>query len=98
MYSLTALEGALLALVICTTATVLVLGVRRFFPRAMQAVTAGVDCPLIRQRATAELARDEWTRRFVDVTCCSVLGTPGVALCRKACLLAVARSPRFTRS
>jgi len=98
MYSVTTLEGALLALAISTMATVLVLGVLRFFPRAMQAITTGVDCPLIRQRTTAELARDEWTRRFVDVTCCSVLGTSGVALCRKTCLLAVARSPRFTRS
>ena len=98
MYSLTTLEGALLAIAISTTATGLVLGVLYFFPRAMQTITAGVDCPLIRQRATAELARDDWTRRFVDVTCCSVLGTSGVALCRKGCLLAVARSPRFTRS
>jgi hypothetical protein len=98
MYSLTTLEGALLVLAVSTITTVLVLGVLRFFPRAMQVVTAGVHCPLIRQPATAELARDEWTRRFVDVTCCSVLGTPGVALCRKGCLLAVARSPRFTRS
>jgi len=98
MYSLTTLEGTLLALAISMTATALVLGVLRFFPRAMQAITAGVECPLIRQRATAELARDEWTRRFVDVSCCSVLGTAGVALCRKGCLLAVARSSRFTRS
>jgi hypothetical protein len=98
MYSLTTFEGALLALAISATATVLVLGVLRFFPRALQAITAGVDCPLIGQRATAEIVRDEWTRRFVDVTCCSVLGTPGVALCRKGCLLAVARSPRLRRS
>lgn len=98
MYSVTTLEGALLALAISTTAAVFVLGVLFLFPRAMRAITAGVDCPLIRRRATAELARDEWTRRFTDVTCCSVLGTPGVALCRKGCLLAVARSPRFTRS
>ena len=98
MYSLTTFEGMLIALAIAATATVLVLGVLRFFPRAIQTLTAGVDCPLIRQRATAELARDEWTRRFVDVSCCSVLGTAGVALCRKGCLLAVARSSRFTRS
>jgi hypothetical protein len=98
MYSLTTFEGMLIALAISATATVLVLGVLRFFPRAIQALTAGVDCPLIRQRATAELARDEWTRRFVDVSSCSVLGTAGIALCRKGCLLAVARSPRFTRS
>ena len=98
MYSLTTLEGTLLALAISMTATALVLGVLRFFPRAMEAITAGVECPLIRQRATAELARDEWTRRFVDVTCCSVLGSGSVTLCRKSCLLEVARTPRFTRS
>ncbi|HEX2437295.1 MAG TPA: hypothetical protein VHT71_03225 [Methylomirabilota bacterium] len=98
MYTLTILEGTLLALVMFATVALLALGVLRFFPRVMHAVTAGVDCPLIRQRATAQFARDEWTRRFVDVTSCSVLGTPGVALCRKGCLLAMARSPRFTRS
>ena len=98
MYSLTTLEGTLLALAISMTATAIVLGVLRFFPRAMEAITAGVECPLIRQRATAELARDEWTRRFVDVTCCSVLGSSSVTLCRKECLLAAARSPRFMRS
>ena len=98
MYSVTTLEAMLLGLGMLLTATALVLGVLFFFPRALRAITAGVDCPLIRRRATAELARDEWTRRFVDVTCCSVLGTSGVALCRKACLLTVARSPRFTRS
>lgn len=98
MYSVTTLEGVLLGLAILLTTTLLVLGVHFLFPRAMRTMTAGVDCPLIRRRATAELARDEWTRRFTDVTCCSVLGTSGVAFCRKACLLAVARSPRFTRS
>jgi hypothetical protein len=98
MYSLTPLEGLLLALGMLLTTTVLVMGVQFLFPRVMRTMTAGVDCPLMRRRATAELARDEWTRRFTDVTCCSVLGTSGVAFCRKACLLAVARSLRFTRS
>jgi hypothetical protein len=98
MYSVTTLEGMLLGLGMMLTITVFVLGVQFLFPRAMRIMTAGVDCPLIGRRATAELARDEWTRRFTDVTCCSVLGAPGVALCRKECLLAVSRSPRFTRS
>ena len=98
MYSLTPLEGMLLGLGLLLTTTMLVMGVQFIFPRVMRTMTAGVDCPLIRRRATAELARDEWTRRFTDVTCCSVLGTSGVTFCRKACLLAVARSPRFTRS
>ena len=30
----------------------------------MQAITAGVDCPLIRQRATAELSRYELDARL----------------------------------
>jgi hypothetical protein len=34
----------------------------------MRTITAGIECPLIGQRATVELARDEWTRRFTDVT------------------------------
>lgn len=98
MYSLTTLEGAGLVLAVSVTATLLVLGVLRYFPRSMHAVTIGVECPLVGRRATTEMIRDDWTRRFVDVTCCSVLGTPGVGLCHKNCLLAVARSPRFTRS
>ena len=87
MYSITTLEGALLTLALSATATGLVLGVLRFFPRVMQTFVAGVECSLIRQRATAEIARDVWTRRLVDVTCCSVLGSPGVSLCRKGCLM-----------
>jgi hypothetical protein len=98
MFSITTFDGMLLGLGLLLTATVLVLGVQFFFPRVLRTATAGVACPLTGGPATAELARDEWTRRFTDVTCCSVLGTPGVALCRKACLVAVARSPRFTRS
>ena len=98
MYSVTTLVAVGLTLTVSVITVILILGVLRLFPRAMQAVTAGVECPLIGRRATAELARDEWTRRLVDVTCCSVLGAPGVALCRKACLLTVTRAPRFTRS
>jgi hypothetical protein len=97
-YSITTLGLTLLASVVFAIATAVVLGVLRFFPRTMHTVTAGVECPLIRQRATAQLARDEWTRRFADVTCCSVLGSGSATLCRKSCLLEVARTPRFTRS
>jgi hypothetical protein len=98
MYNVTTFEGILLMLAIAATVTTLVLGVLRFFPRQIQTIAAGVDCPLIRRRATAELVRDEWTRRLVDVACCSVLGSCGVKLCRKSCLLEAARSPRFTRA
>ena len=55
MYSLTMLEGTLLGLAILLTTTLLVLGVQFLFPRAMRTMTAGVDCPLIGSRATAEL-------------------------------------------
>jgi hypothetical protein len=68
MYSVTTLEGMLLGLGMVLTITMLMLGVQFLFPRAMRTITAGVDCPLIRRPATAELARDEWTRRFTDVT------------------------------
>lgn len=98
MYSLTTLEGALLALGTITVAAALVLGVLAVFPRVMHAVTMGVDCPLIRRRATARLAQEEWTRRLVDVTGCSVLGTSGVSLCRKGCLPAAARAWRIGRA
>jgi hypothetical protein len=97
MYTMTTLEGTFLALAVVATATLLVLGVLIFFPRVMQTVTARVECPLIRRRATAQFARDEWTRRLVDVTCCSVLGTSAVPFCRKGCLPAAARGWRITR-
>lgn len=97
MYAMTTLEGSLLALAMVVTATALVLGVLIVFPRAMQAVTIGVDCPLLRRRVAAQIARDEWTRRLVDVTSCAVLGTPGVSLCRKGCLPAAARAWRISQ-
>jgi hypothetical protein len=98
MYSVTTLEGSMLALSMVAMLAMLVLGVMRRFPRAIQTITAGVDCPVLQRRATAELARDEWTRRLVDVTYCSVLGSHATTLCRKSCLRTAARSPRFTRS
>ena len=98
MYSVTSLGAVALAGLLAATVTVFVAGVLRLFPRSLQDVTAGVDCPLTGRRATSQLVRDTWTRRLVDVSSCSVLGTPASALCRKGCLLAAARSPRFTRS
>jgi hypothetical protein len=97
MYSLTMLEGALLALTMAVTAILLVLGVLVLFPRVQHAVTGGVTCPLLGRRATAQFAHDEWTRRLVDVTACSVLGTGGVPLCRKGCLSEAARAWRLSR-
>lgn len=95
MYSMTTLEGTILALAVSAAATMLVLGVLRLFPRSAHAVTAGVECPLIRRPATALFVRDDWTRRFVAVASCSVLGGAGAALCRQECRHEVARSPRF---
>ena len=88
MYPLTVQEGTLLALGVLAVATWLVLGVFAGFPRSRRTVSAVVVCPTIGQRARAELVRDEWTRRFVDVTRCSVLGQRGVVFCRKGCLRA----------
>ena len=98
MYAITTLEGALLALVIMAVATGWILGILRIFPRATRTLVAGVECPVIHQRGTVELACDEWTRRPADVTRCSVLGGTAVTLCRRSCLHEVMRSPRFTRS
>jgi hypothetical protein len=98
MYAVTTLQGGLVALAVSATVTGLVLGVLRFFPRARQTISTGVECSLIRRRATAALERDEWTRCFTDVSSCSVLGSGSGTLCRRSCLLAVARSPRATRS
>ena len=86
MYELTTQEGMLLALGIVSVATLLLLGVFVRFPRATRVVSAVVVCPTIGCPARAELTRDEWTLRFIDVTRCSVLGHVSVGLCNKACL------------
>lgn len=97
MYAMTALEGSLLVLAMTAAAAALVLGVLVLFPRALHVVTSRVECPLLGRGVTAQLARDEWTHRPVDVTSCSVLGTSGVGLCRKGCLPAAARAWRLSR-
>ena len=80
-FEATALGGALLAAVL-----LLVTGVLAAFPRATRPVPATVDCPLLRCRARAELVRDTWTLRFVDVARCSVLGGDAAVICSKRCL------------
>lgn len=85
MYSVTTLEGALLALAVLTVTTALVFGVLVGFPRALHTVSAGVCCPVVGRGVLAELDRDAWTLRGVDVRRCSVLGRR-VDLCSKACL------------
>ena len=98
MYTVTVFEGAFLTLAVLTTVSLLVAGVVALFPRASATLAAGVYCPVLRRPARAQLTRDEWTRRFVDVTSCSVLGTPGTVFCRKACLSTPPPSPRVTRA
>ena len=86
MYSVTTLEGTLLALAVLTATSVLVFGVLVGFPRALQAVSASVACPLVGRRVMAELDRDAWTLRCVDVRRCEVLGGRDVVVCAKGCL------------
>lgn len=85
MYSVTTLEGALLALAVLTVTTALVFGVLVGLPRVLHTVSAAVCRPLVGRGGLAELDRDAWTLRCVDVRRCSVLGGC-VDLCSKACL------------
>jgi hypothetical protein len=86
MYSLTILQGTMLGMTIAAMTGALVLGVLRGFPRALRRVAAVIECPLLQRTATAELDRDEWTLRCVDVARCSVLGARPTRFCTKACL------------
>jgi hypothetical protein len=86
MYTLTILEGTMLALGVLVTAMLPVLGVVCAFPRALRTVGASVYCPLLSRNVVAELDRDEWTLRRVGVRYCSVLGQRGLATCNKRCL------------
>jgi hypothetical protein len=86
MYTLTILEGTMLALGVLVTAMLPMLGVVCAFPRALRAVGASVYCPLLSRNVVAELDRDEWTLRLVGVRYCSVLGQRGLATCNKRCL------------
>ena len=87
MFSLMPSEVATLLLVVVGALTGLLLAVFVLFPRSAQTVPALVTCPLLQRRVTAQVARDDWTRRLTDVTRCSVLGGD-VRFCRKACLAA----------
>ena len=93
MYELTTWEAALLALAVISVATMLLCGVFGRFPRSTQIRSAVVTCPTTGGCARADLARDEWTRRFTDVKRCSVLGESAVVLCNKACLEAPIDAP-----
>ncbi len=93
MYSVTTLEGMLLAAGLLATLAVLVLGVLAMFPRSRRILPARVYCPLLQQRVGAELERDDWTLRFRNVVRCSVLGRLGAASCSKGCLSASVPPP-----
>jgi hypothetical protein len=84
MYALTMAEGALLALALLGVTGALTFGVLAGFPRALTTVSGVVTCPMVRRRVAAELVRDDWTRRCVDVRRCGVLGGR-VDLCNKGC-------------
>ena len=88
MLTLTEFEAAVLGFGLLATLLLLVGGVLVAFPRATQVVPAAVDCPLLHRRASAELLRDAWTLRFVDVERCSVLGGCAAVICSKRCLAA----------
>jgi hypothetical protein len=93
MYSVTTLEGMLLAAGLLATVTVLVLGVLIAFPRSMRVFAARVYCPLLGRRVGADLERDDWTLRFKQVVRCSVLGRAGAIPCTRACLSASVPPP-----
>jgi hypothetical protein len=86
MFTLTAFEAAALGGVVVAAVLLLVTGVLVAFPRATRPVPATVDCPLLCRRVPAELVRDAWTLRFVDVARCSVLGGDAAVVCSKRCL------------
>jgi hypothetical protein len=93
MYSVTTLEGVLLAAGVLVTVTLLVLGVLTMFPRSMRVFLARVYCPLLGRRVGAEIERDDWTLRFMQVARCSVLGRAGAVPCTRACLSASVPPP-----
>jgi hypothetical protein len=86
MYSLTPLEGTLLTLAVLGVTALLVTSVLAGLPRALQTVSAGVHCPLAGRTVMADLVRDVWTLRFVDVRRCALLGERFAATCSKGCL------------
>ena len=85
MYTVTPLEGLLLVLAVLAVTSALMFGVLAGFPRALQTLTAGVNCPVVRRRVEATIVRDAWTVRCQDVRRCAVLGNR-VDLCAKRCV------------
>jgi len=93
MFTLTGFEAAALGGALLATVLLLVAGVLVAFPRATRLVPATIDCPILRRRVGAELVRDAWTLRFVDVARCSVLGGGAAVICSKRCLAGSAATP-----
>jgi hypothetical protein len=85
MYSVTMLEGSLIALAVLAVTSLLLFGVLAGFPRSLQTLTAAVTCPVVGRSVQAELVRDAWTVRCVDVRRCAVLGSR-VDLCSRRCV------------
>jgi hypothetical protein len=86
MFSLTVVEGGLLGAALVAVTVALVVGVLVAFPRRRRLVSAAVHCPLLDRTVTAELAQDDWTLRYVDVTRCTALGGAAAVLCDRRCL------------
>jgi len=93
MFTLTVFEAAALGTGLLATILLLVGGVLVAFPRATQRVQTTVGCPLLHRRVGAELLRDAWTLRFVDVARCSALNGYAGVICSKRCLAVGAATP-----
>ena len=86
MFMLTTVDALLLAAVSLALMAALLLGVFRFLPRSRRIVPAYVTCPVLNRRVGAQLARDEWTRRFRQVVRCDALGRCASVTCNQRCL------------
>jgi hypothetical protein len=88
MFTLTAAEGLLLTGGWLGLTVALLLGVFRFLPRSRRPVPAYVRCPMLGRHVGAQLARDEWTRRYGEVLRCDLLGRCAIVTCNQGCLKA----------
>jgi hypothetical protein len=88
MFTLSPLEGVLLAAGVLAFTTALVIGVFFAFPRSGREVAAYVRCPMLGRALGARLVRDDWTRRFDRVVRCDALGPCAPVVCNQGCLRA----------
>ena len=86
MFVLTLSEAVMLGLGWLAIVTILLLGVLVLLPRSRRLVPAYVRCPVLGQAVAAQVMRDEWTRRFCQVTRCDALGGIAPVTCNQKCL------------